>query len=255
MSTIQHMTAEKLLPIIVEAAKQHKTLTYQTAAEKLGRPKDNARMVAQVCDLLDAAAAYAAVPLLALIVVREKSGKINRNAWKSWGDREAIINCSSQHKFTNEDFGSIKAALFKLRGKSNIMSWRSMRETISDNEIVRRLTNGTRLDFLDAIDDVGTDVPERFISLVASYARDPKIRDAVKARANGKCEFCGEIAFITSDGRSYLECHHIVALANDGADRMNNVIALCPNDHREAHFGKRKDKIEKEMIRKIRSLQ
>jgi hypothetical protein len=61
----------------------------------------------------------------------------------------------------------------------------------------------------------------------------------VKLRANGKCEFCGEPGFISTKGTPYLECHHIIALANDGADRMTNVIALCPKDHREAHFGER----------------
>jgi 5-methylcytosine-specific restriction enzyme A len=43
--------------------------------------------------------------------------------------------------------------------------------------------------------------------------------------------------------------HHIVALANDGVDRMTNVIALCANHHREAHFGEQRDKIEKQMIK------
>jgi hypothetical protein len=47
-------------------------LTYQTAGQALGRdPVNNSRMVAQVCDLLDAVAALAGVPLLALVMVRE----------------------------------------------------------------------------------------------------------------------------------------------------------------------------------------
>jgi hypothetical protein len=50
----------------------------------------------------------------------------------------------------------------------------------------------------------------------------------------------------------YLECHHILALAKDGADRMTNVIAICPGDHREAHFGKRRGEIEAEMIAKVK---
>jgi len=36
------------------------------------------------------------------------------------------------------------------------------------------------------------------------------------------------------------------------ADRMTNVIAICPRDHREAHFGKRRAKIEVEMISKLK---
>jgi hypothetical protein len=40
----------------------------------------------------------------------------------------------------------------------------------------------------------------------------------------------------------------VIALANDGEDRVTNVIALCPNDHREAHFGERRDEIEAQMV-------
>ncbi|TAK50128.1 MAG: HNH endonuclease [Xanthobacteraceae bacterium] len=52
------------------------------------------------------------------------------------------------------------------------------------------------------------------------------IREAVKRRAQGKCDYCGESGFKCEDGSRYLECHHIIALANDGADRITNVSAL-----------------------------
>jgi predicted HNH restriction endonuclease len=103
----------------------------------------------------------------------------------------------------------------------------------------------------DAINDIGTDTPERVIVSGVAFARDPKIRDAVKLRANGKCEFCGMLGFKGLDGKPYVECHHIIALANDGADRMTNVIALCPNHHREAHSGERRAEIEQQMIQKV----
>jgi predicted restriction endonuclease len=40
-------------------------------------------------------------------------------------------------------------------------------------------------------------------------------------------------------------------LANDGADRITNVIALCAEHHREAHFGALRDGLEKKMIAKV----
>jgi 5-methylcytosine-specific restriction endonuclease McrA len=91
--------------------------------------------------------------------------------------------------------------------------------------------------------------PERVPRYSTGYVRSPAIRAAVMKRAKGKCEFCGEPGFTGVDGTPYLECHHIVALANDGVDRMINVIALCANHHREAHFGEQRDEIEKRMIR------
>jgi predicted HNH restriction endonuclease len=105
--------------------------------------------------------------------------------------------------------------------------------------------------FSDAIDDLGTDSPAYTIFTGKRYARDQRVRTAVKQRAGGRCEYCGEEGFKCDDGTNYLECHHILALANDGADKMSNVIAICPHDHREAHFGERRAEIEAEMIAKV----
>jgi|SRR5437868_1389158 len=93
--TKQHDEARKLLPIVIKAAKSHQYLMYQDVAELLGRPRDNARKVAQVCDLLDSAAAFADVPLLALVVVLNAQKKINPKAWTAKdvepGIRDGII--------------------------------------------------------------------------------------------------------------------------------------------------------------------
>ncbi|MGB8479113.1 MAG: HNH endonuclease signature motif containing protein [Acidobacteriaceae bacterium] len=86
------------------------------------------------------------------------------------------------------------------------------------------------------------------------YSRDPRVREVVLRRANGQCEFCGELGFVKPDGARYLESHHMIALANDGEDRLTNVIALCPNDHREAHFGERRNEIEIQKINKVKIL-
>jgi predicted HNH restriction endonuclease len=73
-------------------------------------------------------------------------------------------------------------------------------------------------------------------------------------RAKGKCEYCGVLGFLKPDGTRYLESHHIIALAKEGADRLTNVVALCPNDHREAHYGERCGEIEAEMIQKLEDM-
>jgi len=106
----------------------------------------------------------------------------------------------------------------------------------------------------NAIDDLGTDTRDRAKKVVCTYARNEKVRDAARRRAKGTCEFCGRPGFIKPDGTRYLEAHHIIALADDGEDRPTNVIALCPNDHREAHFGKRAKEIEKEMQQKLETI-
>jgi predicted restriction endonuclease len=106
----------------------------------------------------------------------------------------------------------------------------------------------------NAIDDLGADAPDRTMSQVWTYKRDAKVREAVLKRADGRCEFCGELGFLKLDGTRYLESHHVIALANDGEDRVTNVIALCPNDHRRAHFCKERQTIESEMITRLKAL-
>jgi len=69
------------------------------------------------------------------------------------------------------------------------------------------------------------------------FVRSPEMRRRVRERAQGKCEWCGERGFVMEDGRVYIETHHVVALAEGGSDKESNVVALCPNHHREAHHG------------------
>lgn len=80
-----------------------------------------------------------------------------------------------------------------------------------------------------------------------SYIRDPKVKAWVLRRANGICELCKQPAPFTSiDGLSYLEAHHVKPLAEGGPDTPDNTVAVCPNCHRELHFGK--DRKTKEAI-------
>jgi len=69
------------------------------------------------------------------------------------------------------------------------------------------------------------------------YKRQRSVRDAALARADGVCEYCGKPGFLTVGGYLYLETHHIIPLYQGGSDTVDNVIALCPNDHKQAHFG------------------
>ncbi|MCK1616240.1 HNH endonuclease [Bradyrhizobium sp. 159] len=249
----QYEEAKRLLPIIAAAAMSGQHLTYQIAAQKLGRPKNNARTVAQVCDLLDAAAALADVPLLALTTVLTANLRVNPDAWAEVEPeiRSAIINRSQNHTFTKSDISAIGAALERLKGYSNRKAWPYLSTLMPSGERRLRLAGVGTAAYTDAIDDLGTDSPAVTTFTGKRYARDAMVRDAVKERADGRCEYCGELGFKCSNGSRYLECHHIIALADQGADMMTNVIAICPQDHREAHFGERREQIEAEMIAKV----
>jgi len=67
--------------------------------------------------------------------------------------------------------------------------------------------------------------------------RSALIRRNVLERAAGHCEYCRRAGFLMASGQVYLETHHVVPLCEEGPDLESNVVALCPEDHRRAHFG------------------
>ncbi|MFD2034487.1 HNH endonuclease [Belliella marina] len=98
------------------------------------------------------------------------------------------------------------------------------------------------------IPPLGKEFADRAFSKGFVFKRDQKVRKYVLNRANGKCEYCGELGFKLKNGESYLETHHIISLASQGSDKLENVIALCANHHRQAHFGSNAEALEKEFI-------
>jgi hypothetical protein len=95
MSEIQHAGARKLLGIIARTGAHSGELTYRTAAKMMvaNDYEKHSRAVAQMCDLLDAAACLAGVPLLALVAVVLKMGKLTqRHGRKSIGLRELQLS-------------------------------------------------------------------------------------------------------------------------------------------------------------------
>lgn len=105
---------------------------------------------------------------------------------------------------------------------------RQIQKSFKDGDEIRRkrLENAPR-------------IPEKVQMIKTGFKRNPDVVAEMMKRANGFCEACGKPApFIrASDGTPYLEIHHKVSLANKGEDTVENAIALCPNCHREMHFG------------------
>lgn len=83
--------------------------------------------------------------------------------------------------------------------------------------------------------------PKQVQVTTTTYQRNADVIAEVLDRANGICERCGATApFIrASDGTPYLEVHHKIRLADGGEDTVENAIGVCPNCHRELHFGAR----------------
>jgi hypothetical protein len=95
--------------------------------------------------------------------------------------------------------------------------------------------------------------PKRVALTTSAFIRSTHLVNYTLRRANGKCEACGKTPFKRfQGGEVYLEVHHIVPLALGGYDGEENVMALCPECHRFAHFGdpKKWDQILKTFFKK-----
>ncbi len=120
-------------------------------------------------------------------------------------------------------------------------------EAIRLGASIRESMQGSALDDLDA-SSIGNIAPERIGYSGTFIVRDDRVRKAVIKRAKGRCEFCGTHGFKKSGGAFYVEAHHIINLAKQGPDTLDNVIALCANHHREAHYGEDRLELEAQFI-------
>jgi len=87
------------------------------------------------------------------------------------------------------------------------------------------------------------------------YERDAKVKAWVINNAKGKCECCKKDSpFISTNGTPYLEVHHLKQLAKGGSDTIENTVALCPNCHKEFHFGINKKKLLNKIYNSIQRI-
>lgn len=95
---------------------------------------------------------------------------------------------------------------------------------------------------------LGSLQPERQERLTAVYVRDQRVVDWVLVRSQGICECCLKAApFEALAGHPFLEVHHVHPLAEGGPDTIDNAVALCPNCHREVHYGVRRSQLKEQL--------
>lgn len=92
---------------------------------------------------------------------------------------------------------------------------------------------------------------EKRESNTSSFPRSQEVRQKVLNRAGGICECCGEPGFRMKSGAIFLETHHVVSLWEGGPDVEWNVVAICPNDHRRAHFSEVHAELRDQLIAKL----
>lgn len=106
-------------------------------------------------------------------------------------------------------------------------------------EEIENSQNDTKESRRKRLSEVKNTKPELYISTTTKFKRNPDVVAEVLLRSKGKCEKCKKAApFIRkSNNTPYLEVHHTISLSDCGEDTVDNCIAVCPNCHRELHYG------------------
>lgn len=134
---------------------------------------------------------------------------------------EAITKFAQDRKIVKSRVGSLPAYTSTLDDQ--------VRAALEDSPEIReqRLKNATPK-------------PNVFTTIVKRYNRNPDVIAEALFRAEGKCQACEKKGpFLSAKtNKPFLEVHHKTPLSENGDDTVENVIALCPNCHRERHCGK-----------------
>lgn len=138
------------------------------------------------------------------------------------------------------ELSSVKSCAFSKNSQHSILELDQnlvervvLLPTLTSSEIAA-LKNSDKAD-----NQLGCEEPQVYYQATRQYRRCKNVIDAAIERSRGLCEFCGEKAPFTrkSDGKPFLEVHHKRPLSEGGPDTLDNVAAICPNCHRQAHYG------------------
>lgn len=245
-ASVQHEGARKILAVLRAIRAGGKPLTYASLAEQIGRPRKDARAVAQMCDLLDAAAAYSRIPLLALTAVLASTGEVNPKAWAGSGItstvRDAIVQQSQSWRFSSDDYDAIERGLDALQGLGNRAAWQRLRQEVMPFELANFVaglgpTLGTDV-------DAGAIEGQKKLISHLRRERNPSLADEKRRLAmttNGlKCEACGSYSGLKYPGLNpaVWEVHHLIPLSELEAPTktlVKDLAVLCPSCHRAIH--------------------
>ena len=151
------------------------------------------------------------------------------------GSKNHALNGASPTLYLQDDrhehTSAVANVLWEWPGVINVLALPRLNDLERDSD--------TFDDLGAASGELGRDEAGRLVAVRSGYPRDAKVRAAVRARADGRCERegCGE----SRDYAGFLDVHHILGI--EVSDRVWTCVALCPNCHREAHFAPVRDAI------------
>jgi 5-methylcytosine-specific restriction endonuclease McrA len=118
----------------------------------------------------------------------------------------------------------------------------------SDSTDIERLRREAQQDSVQQVSESASTTQSK-----PQYNRSRKVKEYVKARADGECEGCKKPApFTSTTGEPYLHAHHIHELSEGGSDTPDTVVALCPNCHYRVHHGKDGTEYNQRLLEKVK---
>lgn len=144
---------------------------------------------------------------------------------------ERVVSHPELKSLRNNELIKLNTILSILRGSNSEDDGLFLDNSAFQNEVLKNLKQKKQ--------PKGNSTPSIREMRTYQYARDPAVVAYALNRAKGRCERCTKKAPFTSasTGLPYLEVHHVIPLKDGGSDTVNNVKALCPNCHREVHYG------------------
>ncbi len=107
------------------------------------------------------------------------------------------------------------------------------------------------IDLTDEVNTCGIKSPQKLQKFSTVYERDVRVAAQTLKFANGKCELCEKSTFLKKNGKPFLEVHHVLPLSQEGSDTITNTVALCPNCHKELHFGAQSTNLTNKLYDKV----
>ena len=196
----------------------------------------------------------------AIILIKEifKDNNCKPLNLKEIYENERLFNIKNKYK-SNKDFEGAIRKKIQLNSK-NSKTWNRKNDIFQNKEIGKGTwelkdksicnLNIDRKEIEKIINDIDANMDQDQKWSIVNYKifnRNKNLVYEVKERANNKCEYCLQETFKNKQDQNYLEAHHINFLSEGGKDQEDNLIALCPNCHRKAHFSKEKREFQQDL--------
>jgi 5-methylcytosine-specific restriction protein A len=182
---------------------------------------------------------------------KRKPGITGKGAWAKWYRFEGAFVVAAWQWVTPTQGPRAGDALLRF----SLVPCEASAATAGEQEDVAVPQKATAVELRELLRTVGAGEPQKGIYKPKEYIlRSQLIRAYALARAAGVCELCDcKAPFHNGNGEPFLEVHHLHRLAGGGPDDPGNVAAICPNCHREAHHGMRRDQIADTLTQRVRS--